>query len=658
MPPGTANNRGFSAAQASLRTQYCLLMLSAVVCLGCQESAGPGIGRTSPRKTTSPAVVSDQSGQTQTSHAAGNSFTGSAACADCHSETYAEYQSHPMSHSLASAQKAVPIEDMSSPRFSPIPELAYLVEQDDDHIWHHELRLDGADKVVYDQRVKMDYVVGSGARGRSYLNNSAGRLYQSPITWYTGGNNWGLSPGYPEKSHPRFDRQVSHACLACHAGRMNPHATDPDRFADPIFQEEAVGCERCHGAGSSHIAFHKMDESLRDGADPIVNPERFRDSRRDAVCNQCHLQGQRRVTVNGRSEFDFRPGMHLSDVWTVFLKTAGIKEGVADAVSQVEQMHASACFQKSNGELSCVSCHDPHRSPSLSETSDHYRDRCLQCHSDRHPQCTEDKSVRMQVDSDSCIKCHMPRFAAADVHSAQSDHRIPRHPPATTVATHRLGSEASKDALVFFEEPGVVLSQATKDRAAGIYLAERGYLGNDSIPAQRAVELLTRLRIRTQLQQNSPADAEVSFSLGKALIQTKRFRDGMEILEALLEVQPTREDLLDTLATTYHEHGRLEQAKDHYERLIKLNPERAKYYGRYSHVVGQLGDYKTAIETAEKALVLDPSLVQAHAWLAEICEKVGDQQRAAYHKAMVQSFEVRPVAPNGSSSETKKVNVP
>jgi len=397
-----------------------------------------------------------------------------------------------------------------------------------------------------------------------------------------------------------------------------------------------------------------MDQSLRSGADPIVNPEQFKDSRRDAVCNQCHLQGQRRVTVNGRSEFDFRPGMHLSDVWTVFLKTAGVKDGVADAVSQVEQMYASTCFRKSDGELSCISCHDPHRSPSPSEIKEHYRDRCLQCHSGSDPQCSENMSVRMQAEADSCIKCHMPRFGAADVHSAQSDHRILRQPRATTNETSLLLPEATRNELVFFEEPGVVLSQATKDRAAGIYLAERGYLGNDVTSAQRAVQVLTRLRYSSRLQQNSPEDAEVSFSLGKALIQTKKFREAMNILETLLKAQPTSEDLLDTLATTYHEHGRLELAKAHYERLMKLNPERAKYYGRYSHVVGQLGDYKTAIETAEKALILDPSLVQAHAWLAEICQKVGDEQRAAYHKSMVQSFETGPSAPSESSSRTRE----
>ena len=73
-----------------------------------------------------------------------------------------------------------------------------------------------------------------------------------------------------------------------------------------------------------------------------------------------------------------------------------------------------------------------------------------------------------------------------------------------------------------------------------------------------------------------------------------------------------------------------------------MNPARARYYGRYSHVLAQLEDYKGAIEAGETALKLDPSLVQAHAFLAEVCETVGDKNRAAYHKRMLKSFKTIP----------------
>lgn len=629
MTPEAATETGFSLQWGFEGTRILLLALSFVLCLGCDNSPDSG------NKQSSAAKVARIGHSIHRTNTAGASFTGSAACAECHADTAREYHSHPMSHSLASVQEAEVVEDLVNRRFSTTPELNYLVEKDAVGTWHHESRVDSAGDTVYDQRVKIDFAVGSGIRGRSYMTNSDGRLYQSPITWYSGDKSWGLSPGYSTKSHPRFDRKVSHACMACHAGRVNPHPTDSDRFAEPVFFEQAIGCERCHGAGSSHISFHRTNPSLRTGPDPIVNPEHFRDSRRDAVCNQCHLQGQRRVTVNGRSEFDFQPGMYLSDVWTVFLKTKGVREGVADAVSQVEQMYASRCFQQSNGELSCISCHDPHRLPFPNDVRDHYRRRCLNCHSDNGSQCTEDQSLRMQQDSDSCIECHMPKFGAADVHSAQSDHRVLRRPSSEN-SISAIYNGAAPDDLVFFEEPGVSLQNAAMNRAAGIYLAEIGYLENNRAAAERAVQLLT------QLQLTNPTDAEVSFSLGKALVQTHQYRNAMNILESLLIIQPNHEDLLETLAITYHEHGRIKMARDRYERLLELNPARARYYGRYSHVLGQLGDYVGALEAGEKALELDPSLVQAHAWLAEICTTLGNKQRADYHKSRMEAFKTAP----------------
>ncbi len=47
------------------------------------------------------------------------------------------------------------------------------------------------------------YAVGSGARSITYLVERDGRLFESPITWYTQKQQWDLSPGY-EKIRPAF----------------------------------------------------------------------------------------------------------------------------------------------------------------------------------------------------------------------------------------------------------------------------------------------------------------------------------------------------------------------------------------------------------------------------------------------------------------------
>jgi predicted CXXCH cytochrome family protein len=537
-----------------------------------------------------------------------------------------------MSQSLSLIQHASHIEDMEHTSFSPRENLSYYVEQDPGHTWHHErlLGIDGTE--IYDQRMAVDVAVGSGASGRSYLINSFGRLYASPITWYAQDAHWGLSPGYPAEHHERFDRRVTHSCLSCHAGRANPHATDTNRFAEPLFAEESIGCERCHGPGESHVKYQRTGESLRTGIDPIINPEKLSSARRDAVCNQCHLQGNRRVLKDGMTEFDFRPGMHLSEMWTIFLKTAGVKSGKANAVSQVEQMYSSTCYLKSDGGLTCISCHDPHQVPSGAAAVSQYRDRCLKCHSIGQKSCSEPLDVRHQRTSDdSCIVCHMPKFGAADVHSAQTDHRILRRQPLDSAEPSELPKQ-SPGPVIIFEEPGAGLTQLEKDRATGIFLAETGYENNDLAACQKAARLLDRV------YQKNPRDIESAFSLGKSLVPLGRSSEAAQILLHVLEVQPRHEEALDVLASACHETGKLRLARQYYERLLEVNPTRARYFGRYAHVAGQLGDFNAGIQAAEKSLEMDPSLVQAHEWLAEAYKRLGNAEKSQFHKNKIRFF--------------------
>src|SRR5262249_5196707 len=111
----------------------------------------------------------------------------------------------------------------------------------------------------------------------------------------------------------------------------------------------------------------------------IVNPRRLEPGLREAVCEQCHLQGTMRVLHVGRGVFDYRPGLPLYPFWSIFELPA--EQGVSQrAVGHAEQMPASRCFTASAGHLGCISCHDPHQLPDPVEKVTYYRQRCLTCH--------------------------------------------------------------------------------------------------------------------------------------------------------------------------------------------------------------------------------------------------------------------------------------
>ncbi len=298
-------------------------VVASLLLAGCGGEAPPG--------SEPPSGASRQAGEGSTGKRSADArpgagqYVGSEACARCHADESRAYHAHPMSRSLSESARASPLEDYAQSAFSPLESVVYYAEKTATGIVHHEQRLDAAGRVLYDQAVPIAFAVGSGQRGRSYLINNEGRMYASPISWYSSPTRWDLSPGYAPDNNPRFERRVSDGCVSCHAGQVTVYGNDLDRFGEPPFPELSIGCERCHGPGGGHV-LHQSGAQSGEGRDPIVNPARFTDARRDAVCSQCHLQGRRRVVRAGRTEFDFRPGEFLSDNWVVFLKTAGVRE--------------------------------------------------------------------------------------------------------------------------------------------------------------------------------------------------------------------------------------------------------------------------------------------------------------------------------------------
>ena len=421
-------------------------------------------------------------------------YVGSQACAECHAELYDAYQGHPMAQSLAPVLQARVIEDygaafsgQESPpaeavqtrtepaeaiegqgvRFAATPRLAYEVQRSTDTVLHHEIGLDAEGLVIYDQAVAVDYAVGSGRHGRSYLTARDGLLYVSPISWYTKSQRWDLSPGYLPEDHPRFERLATEPCLQCHAGRV----AEPregfqtvgnllPKYQDPPFLEHGIGCERCHGPGGRHIDFQRDGE----GQDAIVNPASLPPTRREAVCNQCHLHGEQRALRRGRSDRDFRPGDHLNDIWTVLIPDPATTDA-SHSVSHVEQMRISACYQADPQRLGCATCHDPHQQAPPEAKEDFYRQRCLSCHATEA--CGDTTAHRNEV-ADACTRCHMPRQATEDVpHTTQTDHRVLRRPQLTPENPKSPPRSSLPDSWVLFEQDAAPLKPADRDRAIG-----------------------------------------------------------------------------------------------------------------------------------------------------------------------------------------------
>ncbi len=501
----------------------------------------------------------------------GVGYVGDAACARCHRDIASAYRSHPMGRSLApvSARKdppatadlGLPIEDKG---------VRYTIETRDGRVFHKAARHDPDGHAFAEISAEVQFALGSGTRGVSYLIDRDGFLFQSPIAWFAQTGRWDISPGYGEyQTRPDFERPIQPDCLYCHANHFNAVAGTLNRYEEPIFQGHAIGCERCHGPGSLHVT------RARTSAGPdmsIVNPAHLEPALRDSVCQQCHLQGSFRFARAGRTPFDYRPGLPLHQFLAVFLLKRG-SSGKFEAVGHDEQMQASRCFAASKGELGCISCHDPHSVPAPATRVAYYRDRCLACHAKKG--CALPAAVRQtRGQGDDCVACHMPRPAISNVpHTAATDHRIPRGPAGSTHENPRdTAGQSNGSPLVDYHWPlmtDVERQAAERDIGVAQGWAARSLSGTPQVARFAAIQGLPVLEAAVQ---DRPDDLVAREFLGHAFESLNRHEDALHAFEDVLGVQPQRELALRATGRLLTRLNRPELARTQFQKAIAVNP--------------------------------------------------------------------------------------
>jgi tetratricopeptide (TPR) repeat protein len=197
-----------------------------------------------------------------------------------------------------------------------------------------------------------------------------------------------LSPGFPAEKPPSLEKAMGRVlspafeqrCLTCHG--------QPGTLGAGV--HGGVRCESCHGQAASHV------ESMTAGGAQTIRPQTLAGPKGMPACALCH------TGLSNINLADPVPGDLLVS-------------------SQIPALQHSECFRQSGGNMSCTSCHDPHRDSG--NTPERAAKTCQHCHAAANPQ---HASICPVNASSGCIGCHMPSVPVNGFKVA--DHWISVHP--------------------------------------------------------------------------------------------------------------------------------------------------------------------------------------------------------------------------------------
>ena len=508
--------------------------------------------------TSSPA---NQSPPQQTST---DEYLGSSACSLCHSRIAKQFAQTSMGRSMSAVTpqflRRIPTDDSI---YDEKLDRHFEVFVRDGKLYQSEFQITPGQQEVFRDTRQVKWILGSGSNGLGGLVEKEGFLFQGPISFYTKPQKWGLSPGY-EFGDYGFNRPILAGCIFCHSGRPRPVTATNGKFENEPFAELAIGCENCHGPGAAHKAAILGGATRSNGKDlHIVNPARLTPALTNNICMACHQTGDVRVLKAGKSYQDVRPGQPLDNTLSILMEPPTRQSPPQnDHLEHYYSMTLSRCY-RSSGNMSCISCHDPHIQPSPADAPGYFRRRCFGCHNEAS--CKLPRQARSATTpADNCVGCHMPKRDIKVIsHSSVTNHRILARPdePFPDV-TFSPGSDASPGLLHLNPAPGI------KDSLPLLSLLQAyGEMAQTRPQYEERYEVAL-----TQSEEKSPNDSVVQAALGHRDLKSGKFPEAISHLQRSLQIGPAQANVYGDLAEALAQLGRVDESIAALKSGIELDP--------------------------------------------------------------------------------------
>lgn len=354
-------------------------------------------------------------------------FIGSNACQTCHGSQTAEWRESQHHAAMAEASAETVLGDFNDASFTYAGTTSLFFEQGGKFF----VRTDGADGRLADFEIR--YTFGVFPLQQYLIEFPDGRLQALSIAWDAGpGNEGGLRwfHLYPNEQVTHDDelhwsrgaQNWNFMCADCHwtAVRKN---YDPvaDRFATQ-WSEISVGCEACHGPGSSHVNWAKQPRGGRlEHADSSKGLNLRLDERRAVnwtvsaatgnavrsqarvtereieICAQCH--SRRRQIAEG-----YEAGKPFLDHYRPALLTGALYHADGQQRDEVYNWGSFLQSRMHAAGVTCSDCHNPHSGKLRAQGNG----VCATCHLPAKYDAPGHHHHEEGSAGASCTSCHMP----------------------------------------------------------------------------------------------------------------------------------------------------------------------------------------------------------------------------------------------------------
>lgn len=222
-------------------------------------------------------------------------------------------------------------------------------------------------------------VIGVEPLQQYILETEPGRLQSFDVVWDTVKGGWFHL--YPQQNYAPRDglhwtgpyKTWNSRCATCHATGFRANYDLRSRRYSSTQAEMGVGCEACHGPGSTHVQWAEGRETTREAppkaygfAVDLTDPAQVL-----GQCATCHAR--RESFLDGNPT----PGTPFHDAYNLSLLREGayqVDGQILDEVFEYGSFLQSRMYEKG---VVCVNCHLPHEAELFAESNT----VCTQCHS-------------------------------------------------------------------------------------------------------------------------------------------------------------------------------------------------------------------------------------------------------------------------------------